>query len=311
MPTFNTVVAGVHDSETGFRTVEVAALQAAEAGSRLILVTAFRGIVRGRNGDEETSYQSEDRRAAERVLARAAARCAEVGASNVEIEAVPGEPVQVLVNAVKRHGADLLLVGNHGLSSIAGRLLGSVPSGVRKEARCDVLIAHTTTHEWRKLLSRRHHPRANSYQRKIVVGVHNSPLSHRAQEKAAALAIEGKAKLILVGVRLPANMRELAYATDMLREDSYQAHDATFNRDAIAESLYEAEERAHELGVADVDKVIAHGDPGPGVLRVTEEREADMLVVGNRHDHGRAERALEWVTTRVSKRTATHLLLVH
>ena len=40
--------------------------------------------------------------------------------------------------------ADLLVVGNRGLNSIAGRLLGSVPADVARKSACDVLIVHTT-----------------------------------------------------------------------------------------------------------------------------------------------------------------------
>ena len=39
--------------------------------------------------------------------------------------------------------ADLLVIGNVGLSSVAGRLLGSVPSEVSRKAKTDVLIVHT------------------------------------------------------------------------------------------------------------------------------------------------------------------------
>ena len=44
------------------------------------------------------------------------------------------------------HGlaAKLLVVGNVGLSTIAGRLLGSVPANVARRSKTDVLIVHTT-----------------------------------------------------------------------------------------------------------------------------------------------------------------------
>ena len=38
----------------------------------------------------------------------------------------------------------LLVVGNVGLSTIAGRLLGSVPANVSRRAKVDVLIVHTS-----------------------------------------------------------------------------------------------------------------------------------------------------------------------
>ena len=37
-----------------------------------------------------------------------------------------------------------VLVGNRGLHSLAGRVLGSVPADMSHRARCDVLIVSTT-----------------------------------------------------------------------------------------------------------------------------------------------------------------------
>jgi nucleotide-binding universal stress UspA family protein len=39
--------------------------------------------------------------------------------------------------------ADLLVVGDVGLDSVAGRLLGSVPADVARKAKIDILIVHT------------------------------------------------------------------------------------------------------------------------------------------------------------------------
>jgi len=36
------------------------------------------------------------------------------------------------------------VVGNRGLNSLAGRILGSVPANLSHRAPCDVLIVHTT-----------------------------------------------------------------------------------------------------------------------------------------------------------------------
>ena len=40
--------------------------------------------------------------------------------------------------------ADLLVVGNLGLNTLADRVLGSVPTAVSRRATIDVLIVHTT-----------------------------------------------------------------------------------------------------------------------------------------------------------------------
>jgi nucleotide-binding universal stress UspA family protein len=39
--------------------------------------------------------------------------------------------------------ADLLVVGNRGINSLTGRLLGSVPADVARQSDCDVMIVHT------------------------------------------------------------------------------------------------------------------------------------------------------------------------
>ena len=57
---------------------------------------------------------------------------------------VVGAPVDALVDLAEEVKADLLVVGNVGLSTIAGRLLGSVPANVARRSKTDVLIVHTT-----------------------------------------------------------------------------------------------------------------------------------------------------------------------
>ena len=57
---------------------------------------------------------------------------------------VKGAPVESLISLAEETGADLLVVGNKGLNSLTGRLLGSVPADAARRATCDVLIVHTT-----------------------------------------------------------------------------------------------------------------------------------------------------------------------
>jgi nucleotide-binding universal stress UspA family protein len=54
-------------------------------------------------------------------------------ADNVDTLAVAGSPVE-----------DLLVVGNVGLNTVSGRLLGSVPQKIARHDGVDVLIAHTS-----------------------------------------------------------------------------------------------------------------------------------------------------------------------
>ncbi|MDG4865445.1 universal stress protein, partial [Streptomyces sp. T-3] len=66
------------------------------------------------------------------------------GAAAVSSVAVQGEPAASLVRVAREHSADLLVVGNRGLRSLAGRILGSVPADVARKSGLDVLIVHTT-----------------------------------------------------------------------------------------------------------------------------------------------------------------------
>ena len=84
------------------------------------------------------------RQSAYQILQDARDRAVAAGAANIEERAIEGAPVDVLVDLVAAVKADLLVVGNLGLSSIAGRLLGSVPANVARRTTSDVLIVHTT-----------------------------------------------------------------------------------------------------------------------------------------------------------------------
>ena len=78
------------------------------------------------------------------ILQDARERAHKAGAKNVEEKPIVGDAVHALVHLAEEVHADLLVVGNVGLSSIAGRLLGSVPAEVSRRAKTDVLIVHTT-----------------------------------------------------------------------------------------------------------------------------------------------------------------------
>jgi nucleotide-binding universal stress UspA family protein len=82
---------------------------------------------------------------AEDILREAADLAKESGAKKVETTCKPGDPVDVLVALVEDKKVELCVVGNRGLNSVAGRLLGSVPANISHRAACDVLIVHTTT----------------------------------------------------------------------------------------------------------------------------------------------------------------------
>jgi nucleotide-binding universal stress UspA family protein len=146
---YTTVLVGTDGSESSFRAVDRAAAVARDAGGTLLLLTAYRPMsprevedAKQALGDE--SYKVSGSTPAEDVLRDAADRARALGTQSVETLAVEGDPVDALIATVEARGVDLLVVGNRGLNSLTGRLLGSVPANITHKASCDVLIVHTT-----------------------------------------------------------------------------------------------------------------------------------------------------------------------
>ena len=147
--TYTTVLVGTDGSESSFRAVDRAAAVARDAGASLLLACAYRPMSPREVQDAPDalggeSYKVSGSTPAEDVLRDAADRAKQVGATNVEILAVEGDPVDELIAIVKKRSVDLVVIGNRGLNSLAGRLLGSVPANISHRATCDVLIVHTT-----------------------------------------------------------------------------------------------------------------------------------------------------------------------
>lgn len=148
MGAYQTVLAGTDGSETSLKAVERAADVARDTGATLVLVCAYfphsRSEVAEMQDDMgDAAYQVVGSAPAEHTLQTAHDRASGRGASDVKTVAVEGKAVDALVHAVGHHRADLLIVGNRGLNTLAGRLLGSVPADVARNAECDVLIVRT------------------------------------------------------------------------------------------------------------------------------------------------------------------------
>jgi nucleotide-binding universal stress UspA family protein len=147
MSAYQTIVVGTDGSETSFRAVDRAAALAADAGATLVIACAFVPDKPDPHAQDvlgDDAYQVTGSAPADETVRRARDRATAAGASQVEIESVQGKPGDVLVNVTKQTNADLLVVGNRGLNTLAGRIIGSVPLDVVRHAPVDVLIVHTT-----------------------------------------------------------------------------------------------------------------------------------------------------------------------
>ena len=151
MSAYQTVVVGTDGSDSSLRAVDRAAAIAADHGAKLIVATAHLPVPeeKGRYAIPPGSTHGQDYRTVGEapfytILRDARERAHKAGAKNVEEKPIVGAPINALVHLVEEVHADLLVVGNVGLSSIAGRLLGSVPSEVSRRVKTDRLIVHTT-----------------------------------------------------------------------------------------------------------------------------------------------------------------------
>jgi nucleotide-binding universal stress UspA family protein len=143
---FNRVAVGTDGSETAGRAVEMALDIANRYGARLLVFSAYRPVSSTRvereseEAPEDVQWSINPHEDVDAVLAavRGQAAARGVDASRFARE---GDPANVLCDLAAEHAADLLVIGNKGISR---RLLGSVPKSVSQNAPCSVVIVKTT-----------------------------------------------------------------------------------------------------------------------------------------------------------------------
>lgn len=129
--------------------VEHAAALAAAFGSDLIVVAAFsehpspqtaRAV---EEAPEEVRWRVSEVSAAEEHAAAAVTAAKAAGVNSVRTVVEPADPADLLVRTAEDWNADVIVVGNKGMSSAARFLLGSVPNKISHHAPCDVLVVDT------------------------------------------------------------------------------------------------------------------------------------------------------------------------
>jgi nucleotide-binding universal stress UspA family protein len=144
---YRTILVGTDGSETSFRAVERAAELARDESATLLIACAYipqkpDPAAQDVLGDE--AYQVVGSAPADDTVSRARDRAVAAGATSIETLAVEGRAADTLIRLAGERSADLLVVGNRGLNTLKGRIVGSVPQDVARHASVDVLIVHTT-----------------------------------------------------------------------------------------------------------------------------------------------------------------------
>jgi nucleotide-binding universal stress UspA family protein len=147
MSGYRTVVVGTDGSDSSLRAVDRAGSIAAGDGAKLIIATAYFPAgddARAQDALKDEGYKMSGNAPIYAILREARERAKAAGAEDIEERPIVGAPVDALVDLADEVKADLLVVGNVGLSTISGRILGSVPANVSRRSHIDVLIVHTT-----------------------------------------------------------------------------------------------------------------------------------------------------------------------
>jgi nucleotide-binding universal stress UspA family protein len=146
---FTRIVVGTDGSETAAEAVHQAIELAKLSGATLSIVSAYQPIpgrrVEGeqRDAPADIQYELGPREDVNLVLDAAAAEAKQVGIE-VQTHPVEADPADAILNVAEETKADLIVVGNKGMTGARRYLLGSVPNNISHHAPCSVLIVRTT-----------------------------------------------------------------------------------------------------------------------------------------------------------------------
>jgi nucleotide-binding universal stress UspA family protein len=146
---FTRIVVGTDGSETAAEAVRQAVDLARLASAQLSIVSAFAPVpkrrVEGEQRDAPPDVQHEigPREDVNLVLDAAAADARKAGIE-VQTHPVEGDPAEAILSVAEETNADLIVVGNKGMTGARRFLLGSVPNNISHHAPCSVIIVRTT-----------------------------------------------------------------------------------------------------------------------------------------------------------------------
>ena len=146
---FGSIVIGTDGSETAGEAVRQATDLAKSLGAHVHVVSAYEPVGAARLREErqqvpdDVEWMVNPREDVDAILREAADAIREQGIE-VETHAREGEAADAILDIAEEQGADLIVVGNKGMTGAKRFLLGSVPNKVSHHAPCSVMIIRTT-----------------------------------------------------------------------------------------------------------------------------------------------------------------------
>jgi nucleotide-binding universal stress UspA family protein len=143
------IVVGTDGSDTAKEAVRQATELAKALDASVHLVSAYEPIGEGRLREErqqvpdDLQWMVNPREDVDSTLKDAGG---EIEAAGVQVEtyAREGDPADAILDVAEEQKADLIIVGNKGMTGAKRFLLGSVPNKVSHHAPCSVMIIRTT-----------------------------------------------------------------------------------------------------------------------------------------------------------------------
>jgi nucleotide-binding universal stress UspA family protein len=149
---YKVIVVGTDGSETARVAVRAATTLASSSGATLHVVHAAKrkdpGVISfaATGGVSELAAADHNKAIAaeSREICEEAAVDARGLGVDVKVHAMAGEPADALIEVAESERADLIVVGNRGMSGARRFVLGSVPNTVSHHCPCSLLIVDTT-----------------------------------------------------------------------------------------------------------------------------------------------------------------------
>jgi nucleotide-binding universal stress UspA family protein len=146
---FSSIVVGTDGSGTAGQAVSQAIALALELGSALQIVSAFepppdQGVGSEAGPVQDPGWAVGPHDAVLALLERAQSEALSAGLREVSTFARQGDAADAIIDVAEEQRAELIVVGNKGMSGARRFLLGSVPNRVSHHAPCSVLIVRTS-----------------------------------------------------------------------------------------------------------------------------------------------------------------------
>jgi nucleotide-binding universal stress UspA family protein len=147
---FGSILVGTDGSDTASTAVRHAIGLALDLKAKLQVVSAYEPTAAEQRMLERTQVPGDiewtvnPRADVLELLDRAASEARGAGVAEVETFARQGDAADAILDVAEEQRADLIVVGNKGMTGAKRFLLGSVPNKVSHHAPCSVLIVRTT-----------------------------------------------------------------------------------------------------------------------------------------------------------------------